>query len=33
MTFDMENPGPGLKQVHKCGGASLVNGITTLPYW
>jgi hypothetical protein len=26
---DPVNPGPGLRQVQKCGGAKLINGILT----
>jgi len=31
MTYDVENPGPGLGQAQNCGRVKLVNGITTLP--
>ena len=34
-TYDVRNPGPRLKQAHKCGGDKAVNGISTFPlaYW
>ena len=31
MTYDVENPGPGLGQEQKCGRVKLANGIPTLP--
>jgi len=27
MTNDVENPGSGLREVHKCGGVTPVNGL------
>jgi hypothetical protein len=28
--YDVENPGPGLEQTHKCGGVKPVNRLQTL---
>jgi len=30
-TYDIGNPGPGLRQTQKCGGVMPVNGIATIP--
>jgi hypothetical protein len=29
MTYDVGNPGPGIRQAHKCGKVKLVKGIPT----
>jgi len=33
MTYNIENPGPGMRQAHTCGWVKLVNGIATIYYW
>jgi hypothetical protein len=30
MTYDVGNPGPGIRQAHKCGKVKLVKGIPTV---
>jgi hypothetical protein len=32
-TYEVEIPGPGLRQAHKCGSVKLVNWILTLSFW
>ena len=33
MTYDIWNPGPGLRQAQRCGGVKQVKGMPTLTSW